>query len=425
MSVTIDSNLLTFKEKISPVIGTVTETITSLQSKLDDINTATSSTITSVSSCYNGEGLSKITEAFKSTEAAVEGIKGSIAEGPSKVFSLSSALLGEIKTLEDLKKEIELLEQEISTLSSSNNDNMADRINNRKADSKRAELSTKERDFNSKHEEAKSKLTEIKSINPTLDITPKSSEPVDLSSAIPLSELKGLARGSYTKHTYKASNGKTFDYWIYVPKGADSIEGLPVHMYFTGSGEAHTGKCNNNSLPMYIANGDVNPNGIVITFEAHNNNDYLNSDYMDAYKELTDNVVTTYKADSNKISASGHSLGGIATLLMGARYPDYFSVIAPVCGYFNHFECATGSVEQSVSNLSNVNIVSVVGTSDNYSYSSMERLYKKMGSSGNMTMCPVKGASHSTTYHTYKEPVTINGKKYNNLMEYIFEQTKA
>ena len=425
MSVTIDSNLLTFKDKISPALGSIPGVVSSLQSKLDEINSATSTATTSISSCYNGEGLSSVNNAFKSTSAAVEGIKGSLADGPNKVISLSSELINDIKSLEDLKKEIESLEEEISRLTSAaSSDNMADRINSRKAEEKKSELRTKETDFKTKHDAAKAKLDEIKNINPEIDIKPSNDVNIDFTGT-PLSDLSGLTPGSYTKHSYTAANGQTFDYWIYVPENITSIEDLPVHMYFTGSGEAHTGKCNNNSLPKYISEGLVKPNGIVITFEAHNNNDYLNANYMDAYKELTDNVVTTFKANPKKISASGHSLGGIATLLMGARYPDYFSVIAPVCGYYNHFEKATGSLEQSVANLTKVNILSVVGTNDEYAYSSMQRLYKRMEATGNMLMCPIKGASHRNTYFKYKDQITINGKTYNNLMEYIFEQSRA
>jgi predicted peptidase len=243
---------------------------------------------------------------------------------------------------------------------------------------------------------------------------------------ISMEDLKNLTPGSYTEHSYIGSNGKEVKYWIYVPENINDVEGLPVTAYMCGGCERGN-NCNNNSLPLYVKNGTLKPEGIVVTFRAEENSDYTSAPYLNTCKEILDNVVTTYKADTNRISISGHSNGGKGVLALTARYPDYFSVCVPVCGFSNGLKTAldSGSSDEAINNLTKTHIVAVTGNNDANSKTSMNNLLQLVKGSGNMSLEILKGYSHTDTYHKYYEPVEIEGKQYNNLLEYLYSCTKA
>jgi predicted alpha/beta superfamily hydrolase len=293
------------------------------------------------------------------------------------------------------------------------------------ATSKRDDASSK---FSKGLAEVQNDFTALKSMDSNCEISSlgENAEAGTDFEGISMADLKNLTPGSYTEHSYIGSNGREVKYWIYVPENINTATGLPVTVYMCGACEK--GKnCNNNSLPLYVKNGTVNPEGIVITLVTNDNAEYTNPQYLTTCKEIVDNVVTTYEADTNRISISGHSNGGRGVLAFSARYPDYFSVCVPVCGFSNSIKegVDSRSTEEVLSNLSTTHIVAVTGNNDSNSKSSMNSLYQLIKDSGNMSLEILKGYSHTDTYHKYYEPIEIEGKQYNSLLEYLFSCTKA
>ena len=149
------------------------------------------------------------------------------------------------------------------------------------------------------------------------------------------SSLGTPSYGSLTEHTYKAPNGLTFNYYLYIPNYGQaegtSVTGLPVMLYMHGGG-------NNNGYGVVLQRGlakelnekNINPSGIVIIPHIKNFSDSRNTE---ALKSLVDDVVSTYKADSNRISVSGHSNGAITTYKLINQYPNYFAAAIPISGF--------------------------------------------------------------------------------------------
>ena len=78
-----------------------------------------------------------------------------------------------------------------------------------------------------------------------------------------------------------------------------------------------------------------------------------------------------------------------------------------------------------MSNLERTHIVGVTGTGDERSRSSINNLFQLVKGNNNMSIEMISGYDHTTTFHKYYEPVTIEGKQYNNLLEFLFTSTKV
>ena len=423
MSVTIETSLQTFYDKVASSLDGISTTVSNLTSKLDELNTQCKATCTSISSAYNGTGLSTAMNSFASIDAACEGIKASIEAGPEAAISMAKDLVSKIEELISLKEEIDALDEKLSGLGSERSipddgeDHSADRAHNSKIRQVKSEIETKTSDFNTKQEAAKSALAALKALNPELDISVKTTEITSLDGI----DLSSLEPGTYKTYTYTGSNGRTIKYSIYIPANAETTSGLGVHLYMGGSGEVNN--MNAGGLAKLLTEGQQST-GIVIVLEADYSNAYVEGNYLDAAKELTDKVVQIYNCDESKISISGHSLGGIGCLAFAERYPDYFSVCAPVSGYNNSRGKNSSSTQEAYEKLSTVNIVAVTGKSDTNSYNSMSGLYSKLKSSGNMQFITVSGG-HRIQFKMYGEQVEVNGKTYANWLEFCLSQTNS
>jgi S-formylglutathione hydrolase FrmB len=425
MAVTIDQELLTFYDKLSSAIGTVGSGISSLTSKLSELKSSNSSFSSDVSANYSGSGKETALNTFSSLNATIDAISTSITEGPLQVISESSDLISKIGDLKTLKDEIDSLESKLSSLggkwsTSSGKSESEVSSHNSEIDTITTQKTEKETEFKTKHEEAKSKLAAIKAINPSINVASTSAATSGVPAEI-LADLSNVTPGTYQTLSYTGANGRTIKYSIYVPANASTTTGLPVHLYMGGSGEV--GKMNAGGLAKLLTQGQQS-SGIVIVLEASTSSDYTKPDYLETAKELTDRVVTTYKADTKRISISGHSLGGAGCLHMAEKYPDYFSIVAPVCGYNTNRGKQSGSAEQAYQNLSQVRILGYLGQGDTSSIDSMKSLYSKIKNSGNMRLITIPGG-HRIQFKVFGEQVEIDGKVYANLLEYCLAQTKA
>ena len=431
MSVTLDSSLITFDEKVSLNIEKMTLTIKEINSKIEEIKSCSKSASTTLNECYSGDGLNSAMTYFNAINTYADTVSSSIEEKLNTSITKSNDLLLKIKALKELEEEINNKEKELSGLGSIRSipndglDHSADISHNNKINSLKNEIEDLKVDFINKETEAKELLNSIMKVDEVIEKEEDKEAGTDYM-GISLDDLKGLTPGSYTEHSFTGTNGKTIKYWIYVPENINETTGLPVTMYMCG-GEERGDKVNNNSLPMYIKNGTVKPQGIVITLRTETNEEYTNKTYLTTAKELCDNVVQTYNADTNKISLSGHSNGGKGVLALASRYPDYFSTVVPVCGFTNGISVAvdSGTSEEVIKNLKTTHVVGLGGSGDQTSCSSMNNLIKLLQNGGNASLEVVKGYGHTNIYHKYYEPVTIDGKDYSSLLEYLFTYSKA
>ena len=388
MSVKIDDDLLKFSEKMSDM-GSMSSTLSNLTSKLDEVKSASDSATANLSSVYQGAGLASILSAFASIDAAVTGIKASVDDGPKKAITLSEKLVTDINELKKLEQE----------------------INNKSTED--TSTDNRESEFKTKHDACKTKLSELKSLNPTIDITVKAQEvstTVDTGTGEVRADLQGLQEGKVNKVVYTGKNGRAITSYIYLPVGASKTEGLGVTLHLGGdASKRENGGALSAGVGRDLSNGSQY-SGIVVVLEAEDDKSYSDQNYLATAKELSDNVVKTYNCDANKISISGYSYGTYGAEKLITRYPNYFSQAIILAGGHG---VSGGSTK----------IHYVMGTNDNL-FKQNDSIFRGLASRDpNITYQAVSG-DHGINYFAHR-PITVNGVTYSNYIEFCLAQRKA
>ena len=315
----IPQELDTFRKTVSAGKDTMTSTITTLQDKLKVIMDATSTAQSEFEANYQSENKTKIVNKLSKISMIADTINSSLTSDLTNILNKAQSVIDKIGELDDINAEIDRQNEIISTQNNSENPN---RTTISAANSR---INSEKNKFNTTVAEANRMLTELRGMDASLSFVEQ------FSNSDYTAYLDQLQYGTFEKQSYKAKNGVTVNYWIYVPDYGQDVEGLPVHLYLHGSGETGSGVLNC-GLPKLIKEESITPSGIVICLQASTTSDFYNANYQDAVIELCDNVVETYNADSNKISLSGHSMGAIAGYKMVTNYPNYFSAFVPISG---------------------------------------------------------------------------------------------
>lgn len=144
---------------------------------------------------------------------------------------------------------------------------------------------------------------------------------------------------SMTAMDVTLENGKTIGYWLYRPTRSTE-EKLPLIIYLHGISERgnNLDKLLNVSLPKYLYDGSESTNAVVIAPQCPTGTTWAKM--TDQLMELIQKVVEEQNIDQSMISMTGHSLGGIGTLEMAIKYPDYFAAIAPVSANIDVADCS-------------------------------------------------------------------------------------
>lgn len=400
---TIPQELTNFRDGLKGKTDGMRQASSNIQSKISELTTATETAKSGIDSNYDSSNKSKLISSIGKINSDNSSIL-SVLSTLNSILESADTIVGNVDSLEEINKLIETQEQVINYENSLDEDKKS-YSNIREAESIIAE---KKELFAALLEETIGMLQKLKTMDGEISLS---------SSEISISTLSPEASGTYTKaETFVASNGMKVDYYIYVPENYESVDGLGLHMYFPGAGELRN--VNGTGLPYYLLNGQQS-SGVVLCIQPNNGANYKNEAYFEAVKELSDSVVSTYNVDTDKISTSGHSLGGGACLKFASQYPDYFSVVAPVAGYDDTLSAS----EKSSLNIVN-EIIAITGTHDGKSYKQMSSLEEFLN--GNMEFIPtdlVRGL-HAIHNPLYSESVTINGKTYSNLLEFCLSQSK-
>ena len=127
------------------------------------------------------------------------------------------------------------------------------------------------------------------------------------------------------------------NYILYIPADLNTSRPVPLVIFLHGSGEFGSNINGVFNSKTAFVNGMRNRKwkGAVYLAPQCNNTQTKNwSSCMSALKELIDYIVKTKNIDTNRISITGHSAGGIAVYDMIERYPNFFSVGVPVAGRY-------------------------------------------------------------------------------------------
>ena len=203
------------------------------------------------------------------------------------------------------------------------------------------------------------------------------------------SELPQLTGVGMTKCEYTGPNGERMSYWLYAPEGARA--GLPLIVYLHGG----SGKGNDlelltkeSGLPQYLQDGLLRPDAYVLIPQ-------LDSRYTgwanvkETLMKLIAQVRTECGIDGNRVSLTGHSMGGTGTWQVALAYPASFSAIAPLSG-------SVTASDINLRKLSALPVWAVVGEADTIvdPESSRQFIAALSQTSGRAYLTELEGAGH-------------------------------
>jgi predicted peptidase len=123
-------------------------------------------------------------------------------------------------------------------------------------------------------------------------------------------------------------------YAVYVPPGYDRSQEWPCVVFLHGSGECGT----DGIKPTLVGLGAVvrtHPERwpCIIVMPQKPIEDAEWEEHEELVLACLHAVRAAYRIDPERIALTGMSQGGHGTWMLGARHPDLFSCLAPVCGY--------------------------------------------------------------------------------------------
>lgn len=122
------------------------------------------------------------------------------------------------------------------------------------------------------------------------------------------------------------------DYWLYAPPGAR--DGLPLIVYLhggSGRGDDLELVMEAESLPKFLRDGDLAPSAYVLMPQLPGGEAGWDG-VTEGLAELIDAVVEDCGADADRVSLTGHSMGGTGAFAVAAAMPERFSCVAPLSG---------------------------------------------------------------------------------------------
>jgi poly(3-hydroxybutyrate) depolymerase len=134
-----------------------------------------------------------------------------------------------------------------------------------------------------------------------------------------------------------------FDYLLYLPPGYEESPDAkwPMILFLHGSGERghDVDAVKMNGLPRNLEDGTNLP-FIVVSPQCPKNMGWNDSLMTDGLNALLDQLISKYRIDEDRIYLTGLSMGGSGVWALGARSPERFAALAPVCGHGDG-ECAS------------------------------------------------------------------------------------
>ncbi len=403
----ISADLLKFRSSVSGSIGGMNSCCDNIVSKINSLSSGGNSLKSAVSSLYNSENKEIVLGTFDSLKSAYSTIESSVNGTLRGYISSSEALISEVDELDKINTQIAELKSKMNSIKGDTDTESYNRNNYQN------QINTLETQFNEKHEKAKSDLNVLKSKSDTVTIGQSSGS----SSSISQTASNDIVTkgGTFTEKTYKASNGKTVNYWIYLPKVEDTTTKLPMLVYFHGMGDTIN---QGNGLPAQIQKKNIVPKGIVIFPQAYKgtkDSEFRNKDYQKAVIELAYDVAEKYNGDKKRISVAGHSNGACAVYTILNNYPGTFSAAAPISG-------ACGTVSEGVKK---TYLYALMGKRDrNLTWSSGINIAKKSKEMGYDALYAVfENRGHDMQSPAFLEDIEDeNGKKV-KLLDWLMSKT--
>lgn len=199
------------------------------------------------------------------------------------------------------------------------------------------------------------------------------------------------------------------NYLLYLPKDYDSKDKLPLMIFLHGSGERGNDLelVKRNGPPKLVEEGKDFP-FVIISPQCPNGVRWKTEPLI----ALIDEVVKSYKIDTNRIYITGLSMGGYGTWKLANEIPNRLAAIVPVCGWGDPFTiCEIGDLPVWAFHGEKDPVVPIKKTQDMVD---ALKLCK-----GNVQLTVYQDAGHDSWTETYNNP-----EVYKWLLEHSRDQRK-
>lgn len=160
------------------------------------------------------------------------------------------------------------------------------------------------------------------------------------------------------KKSIETSELGNFNYLLYTPEKADDTMPLVIYLHGgSGKGNDLDVLTKNDGLPQYIQNGIIENIRAYVVIPQLPASIRGWTDVKASLKELIGFVANNYNVDINRISLTGHSMGGTGVWGTALSYPGLFSCIAPLSGSIR-------MTQTNVDTLAKIPVWAFVGSKD-------------------------------------------------------------
>jgi predicted peptidase len=128
--------------------------------------------------------------------------------------------------------------------------------------------------------------------------------------------------------------GRSYPYALYVPRAYDPSRSWPLILFLHGKGEC--GRDGSRQLrvglaPELVARPERWP--FLVLFPQKPGDDEEWEQHEIALLAMLDEVAGSFRVDPSRVLLTGLSQGGHGTWVLGARHPERWAALVPICGY--------------------------------------------------------------------------------------------
>lgn len=197
-------------------------------------------------------------------------------------------------------------------------------------------------------------------------------------------------KSTVTDNSIETSELNKLNYLLYTPVNAKSDMPLIVYLHGgSGKGDDLTMLTNTQGFPQFLSEGKLGEISAYVIMPQLPKSKKGWTDIKLSLKELIAHITATYHIDENRISLTGHSMGGTGAYGVAAAYPELFSCVAPLSGSIRN-------TSKSMQALSNMPVWAIIGTNDTIvdPTSSREFISALSAHNSNARITELDGASH-------------------------------
>lgn len=150
----------------------------------------------------------------------------------------------------------------------------------------------------------------------------------------------------------------SLQYYLYTPSNPTSDMPLIIYLHGgTNKKEDVTALLTTDGFPKYLYDGYYEDLRAYVAIPKLDNRHKGWADISDQIRDLIKNLNSNYAIDMDKVSLTGHSMGGTGTYQLQVKLPNTFACIAPMSGSIRNSEA-------TIEALSKTKIWAFIGTED-------------------------------------------------------------